>query len=137
MENFDLDPRLQNDTLLVGDLPLCRVLLMNDQRYPWIVLVPRRSSMVEIIDLAVEDRSRLYEESEQVSQLLLTHFAGDKLNVGALGNVVSQLHVHHVLRHQGDPAWPGPVWGHSPAEPYAADVAERRVVELQRLLSLS
>ena len=97
---------------------------MNDRRYPWVILVPRRPDISEWVDLDRADGSRLWEESMHVCHVLRQSFDGDKLNIAALGNLVSQLHVHHVLRRSDDPAWPGPVWGHSPAEPYKASELE-------------
>jgi len=134
MQTFELDPRLAADTLPIGDLPLSRALLMNDCRYPWVILVPRRPGKVELIDLDAQERTQLWQESLLVCEVLARHFQGDKLNTGALGNVVSQLHLHHVLRRRGDPAWPGPVWGHSPAQPYAPEQGEEVLLRLRELL---
>jgi diadenosine tetraphosphate (Ap4A) HIT family hydrolase len=131
---FVLDERLVADTLEIGDLPLSRVLLMNDRRYPWVILVPRRAGLREWIDLPEEDGRQLWRESMQVCRVLRKLFGGDKLNVGALGNVVEQLHVHHLVRTREDPAWPGPVWGHSPAEAYASDQAQLAVERIRQAL---
>jgi diadenosine tetraphosphate (Ap4A) HIT family hydrolase len=118
--NFVLHPRLASDTSFVADWPLCRVLLMEDARYFWLVLVPRRDSVSEITELSPEDRAALMEEAARAGRII----KGDgKLNIGALGNLVPQLHLHVLARHPGDPAWPGPVWGHSPAVAY--DVVAR------------
>lgn len=115
----DLDPRLAADSIAVATLSLSRVRLMNDARFPWLVLVPRRAA-IEIVDLSALDRAALMEEIAAVSQVL-RQVSGpfDKLNVGALGNVVPQLHVHIVARRRDDAAWPGPVWGSGPMVPYA------------------
>jgi diadenosine tetraphosphate (Ap4A) HIT family hydrolase len=102
----------------VARLPLCRVLLMNDRRFPWLILVPERDSVREIHELSPADRAALIEEIALGSGVLERLFHPDKLNVGALGNVVPQLHVHVVARTAGDPAWPGPVWGSGAAVPY-------------------
>ena len=118
MADFVLHPRLAADTAVVADWPLCRVLLMNDARYRWLILVPRRPDAVELFDLDAADRAALTEEVARASQTLKTITAATKINVGALGNLVPQLHVHIVARNPGDPAWPGPVWGHSPAVPF-------------------
>ncbi len=115
---FVLHSRLEADTIFIVDWPLCRILLMNDARYPWLVLVPRREGAVEIADLETADRALLMEEMIWAADAVLGQPGVVKLNVGALGNLVPQLHVHVVGRHPGDPAWPGPVWGHSPAVPY-------------------
>lgn len=131
---FSLDQRLRADTLPLGDFALSRVLLMNDSRYRWIILVPRRAGVSEWIDLGPQDGRCLWEESMQVCHVLRERYVGDKLNVAALGNVVPQLHLHHVLRRHDDPAWPGPVWGHSPSEPYSAPQAQQVLAELRSAL---
>lgn len=115
---FVLDSRLQQDTLLIGDFPLSRLLLSNDSNYPWFILVPRRADIVEVFELSAEDQLQLWRETSALSQLLKGAFNADKLNVAALGNVVSQLHMHVIVRHRGDIAWPAPVWGKHPAQPY-------------------
>lgn len=115
---FTLHPRLEADTFFVADWPLCRVLLMNDARYPWLILVPRRDGMVELMDLPAQDRLLLTEEMARAGEILRGRPGVTKVNVGALGNLVPQLHVHILGRHPGDPAWPGPAWGHSPAVSY-------------------
>lgn len=131
---FVLDSRLEADTLPVGSLSLSQVLLMNDRRYPWVILVPRRDGIREWIDLDETDGRQLWQESMQVCRVLRELFGGDKLNVGALGNIVEQLHVHHLVRRRDDPAWPAPVWGHSPAENYADDDAKLTVERLRTAL---
>ena len=125
--SFSLHPRLSQDADFVGDLPLCRVLLMNDSRWPWLVLVPRLANAVELTDLDRAGRALLIEETAQAAEWLKAHARADKINVGALGNVVRQLHVHIVARHAGDPAWPGPVWGFGAAVPYGDDEARAMV----------
>jgi diadenosine tetraphosphate (Ap4A) HIT family hydrolase len=123
--DFELHDRLAADTFFVVDWPLCRLLLMNDARFPWCILVPRRAGVREIYELGTADRTRLLEESCTLGRALMQAFEGDKLNVAALGNVVPQLHLHHVVRHVGDATWPAPVWG-TPARAYAeAERAER------------
>lgn len=117
--SFTLHPTLARDTVPVSPLPLCRVLLMKDRRFPWLILVPERDSVREICELPQADRAALVEEIARASEVLRQLFRPDKLNVGALGNVVPQLHVHVVARFASDPAWPGPVWGSGPPEPYA------------------
>ncbi len=116
--NFTLDPHLAADAVFVADWGLSRVLLMNDARYPWLILVPRVANAVELIDLEPQHRAVLTDEIARASQALKQVAAPAKLNIGALGNIVAQLHIHIVARNPGDPAWPGPVWGHSPRVPY-------------------
>jgi diadenosine tetraphosphate (Ap4A) HIT family hydrolase len=118
MSDFVLDPVFEREFHPLGDLPLSRVLLMDDARYTWLTLVPRRAGIVEIIDLAPADRQQAFEETMLVSEVIRSVAAPDKLNVGALGNMVRQLHIHIIARFASDPAWPGPVWGHSPRVPY-------------------
>jgi len=130
MTEFTLHPRLTGDTTPVADWALSRVLLMNDARYPWLVLVPRRHDAVELFDLSEPDRRVLIEEVAQAGRLLMTVSGATKINVGALGNLVAQLHVHVVARHSGDPAWPGPVWGHGAAVPYAASARAALIAKI-------
>ncbi|WP_247257409.1 HIT domain-containing protein [Pseudomonas moorei] len=118
---FALDPRLQQDTLPIGDFPLCRLLLSNDSNYPWFILVPRRDDISEIFQLEAADQLLLWQETTALAELLKDAFSADKLNVAALGNVVSQLHMHVIVRKHGDVAWPAPVWGKQPAKPYNAE----------------
>ncbi len=108
---FNLHPTLARDAVEVARLPLCRVLLMNDRRFPWLILVPEREARREIHELAPADRAALIEEIAQASEVLTRLCRPEKLNVGALGNLVPQLHVHVVGRFAADAAWPGPVWG--------------------------
>lgn len=123
---FELHERLAADTFTVTDWPLCRVLLMNDATYPWLVLVPRRPGVVEIHDLEAGERAILMEEMAEAARRLHHHCKADKMNVAALGNVVPQLHVHVIARFAGDAAWPRPVWGVAPARPHGeADLTER------------
>lgn len=121
---FALDPRLQQDTLPIGDFPLCRLLLSNDSNYPWFILVPRRDDISEIFQLDVADQLRLWQETTALAEVLKDSFGADKLNVAALGNVVSQLHMHVIVRKREDAAWPAPVWGKHPAKPYSAEQVE-------------
>jgi len=132
---FSLDSRLAADTVAVVDLPLSAVRLMNDATYPWLILIPRREGAVEIVDLAPGDRVQLMEEIAHVSGVLRAMTRCDKLNVAALGNMVPQLHVHVIGRFAGDPAWPGPVWGKAPAQPYAAAPREGFIAALRARLS--
>ncbi|MCQ2999359.1 HIT domain-containing protein [Pseudomonas syringae] len=117
---FALDSQLQEDTLLIGDFPLCRLLLSNDSNYPWFILVPRRPDISEVFQLDARDQLQLWQETTLLSEQLKGLFNADKLNVAALGNVVSQLHMHVIVRRRSDIAWPAPVWGKHPATPYTA-----------------
>ncbi|MDP2228916.1 MAG: HIT family protein [Moraxellaceae bacterium] len=118
---FDLHPRLSADTILLGRFPLSLCLLMNDMHYPWLILVPQRDNLREIFELPTEDQQQLLRESSWVSERLSRHFNATKINIGALGNMVPQLHLHHIARYENDAAWPGPVWGKHPAQPYTLD----------------
>lgn len=122
---FSLHPRLAADTVVIGQWPLSTLLLMNDAQYPWCLLVPRRAGVREIYELSGADQAQLLEESCALGPAMMKAFGGLKLNVAALGNVVPQLHVHHIVRFEGDPAWPMPVWGRHPPRPY--DDAARRI----------
>ncbi|MBV9636089.1 MAG: HIT family protein [Methylobacteriaceae bacterium] len=133
--SFDLDPHLAGDTLPLGDLLLSRVLLVNDSRFPWLMLVPRRPNMSEFTDLPPGERSILMEEIAAVSTALKETTHSAKLNVGAIGNVVPQLHVHVVARFEGDDAWPDPVWGHGDREPYQDQAAEAFKAEISQRLA--
>ncbi|SHM82946.1 Diadenosine tetraphosphate (Ap4A) hydrolase [Pseudomonas asturiensis] len=118
---FVLDSRLHQDTLALGDFPLCRLLLSNDSNYPWFILVPRRPDISEVFDLTAEDQLQFWQETSFLSRTLKALFSADKLNVAALGNVVSQLHMHVIVRKRNDIAWPAPVWGKHPAVPYTEE----------------
>lgn len=119
MPEFVLHHRLTTDTVMVKDLVLSRVLLMNDARFPWLILVPRRADIRELHELEAPDRILLMEEIAVVGKALQELTSCTKMNVGALGNVVSQLHVHVIGRREGDPAWPGPAWGSGHTQPYS------------------
>ncbi|APC19296.1 HIT family protein [Pseudomonas frederiksbergensis] len=118
---FALDPRLEQDTLPIGDFPLSRLLLSNDSNYPWFILVPRREDVSELFQLDVADQLQLWRETTELAETLKDSFDADKLNVATLGNVVSQLHMHVIVRKRDDAAWPAPVWGKHPAKPYSVD----------------
>ncbi|WP_029909857.1 HIT domain-containing protein [Caulobacter sp. UNC358MFTsu5.1] len=141
MAEFVLDPAFVATAAELGDLPLCHARLQLDARYPWVVLIPRLAGARELEDLSVAARARLIEETvlagaavRAVGEVL--GLAVDKLNVGALGNVTPQLHVHVLGRRVGDPAWPGPVWGHSPAQAYEAAVMTRALAAAREALGL-
>ena len=131
---FALDPRLAADSVFIADGPLSQLRLMDDARFPWLVLVPRVPGATEWIDLDGASQRLLLAEVNQAGALLRQHFAPiDKLNIGALGNIVRQLHVHVVGRREGDAAWPGPVWGAGTRRPYGEE-AEERAFRLARAL---
>lgn len=127
---FELHERLARDSLPVGRFPLGRLLLINDSRYPWCVLVPARAGIREIHQLAWEDQVQLLRESGCLARGLEALFSPDKLNLAAIGNLVPQLHLHHVVRYTGDAAWPGPVWGVGAARPYEAAAGAERIRRL-------
>lgn len=136
-EGFTLDPQLARESAFVADRALCRVLLMDDARFPWLVLVPRRAGLVELFDLSPTERALLFDELEQAARALRSIAPCTKLNVGALGNVVRQLHVHVVGRREDDDAWPGPVWGHGLHQAYAESARAARISALVARLGAS
>ncbi|WP_440053808.1 HIT domain-containing protein [Pseudoalteromonas sp. T1lg65] len=115
---FCLAKELQRDCIEIAHWPLCKVLLMNDNQYPWFILVPQVEGVKEIVDLSDAQQQTFWQESAKLSRLIKAVYNPDKLNVAALGNMVPQLHVHHIARYQTDVAWPKPVWGLFPAKPY-------------------
>ena len=133
-DQYQLDPRLAADTFLVGETPLSQLLLMNDARYPWLILVPRRSDVTEPFELSEADQAQLWLESMRLGEAMKAHFSADKLNIAALGNQVAQLHVHHIARFHTDDAWPGPVWGVGSAVPYSDAARDALIGELRSLL---
>ncbi len=141
MAEFAVDPAFEAGSIAVGELPLCHVRLQADARWPWLILIPRRPGLREVEDLSVEDRARLIEETVLAGQAVralgaTTGFPVEKLNIGALGNVTPQLHVHVVGRRAGDAAWPGPVWGVGVAEAYGAERLEAAVAAVRGGLRL-
>lgn len=132
---FELHPQLVQDTLVVGDFPLCRLLLCNDSNYPWFIMVPRRAGIREIYELEDRDQRQLLKESSQLSEVLVKAFQADKLNIAALGNMVPQLHIHHIVRYKTDPAWPKPVWGLFPATPYTVRALQETIANATNLLT--
>ncbi len=134
--HWELDPQITHDTARVGDLPLSRVLVSRDASYPWVILVPRRSGAVELIDLTEADQAQVTREIAEVARVLKSVTACDKLNIAAIGNLVAQLHIHIVARRRGDAAWPKPIWGAGPAHAYAPDALDQFIVTLRRDLGL-
>jgi diadenosine tetraphosphate (Ap4A) HIT family hydrolase len=131
---FSLHPQLAADTIPIGELALSRVLLMNNAELPWLILVPRRENISEWHHLAPQDQLQLHVESMGVSSILMDLFNGDKLNTGALGNLVPQLHLHHIVRFTGDSIWPQPVWGNIEAKLYTESDQKSRTISLQQAL---
>jgi len=125
--SFVLHPQLARDCHRLGRFELGLLLLMNDAQYPWCILVPQRANLREIYELDEAGQALLLRESVALGRALMQAFRGDKLNLAALGNMVPQLHLHHIVRHAGDPAWPAPVWGKLPPRPYTAAELKTRV----------
>ncbi len=130
MERFELDPRLATDTVWVADWALCTVRLMDDARFPWVILIPRRAKVRELHDLSHGEALVLLQELQRASKGLQRICQPDKINIGVLGNIVAQLHVHVVARREVDVAWPGPVWGKAGAEPYSAQARQTMIDDL-------
>jgi diadenosine tetraphosphate (Ap4A) HIT family hydrolase len=116
---FQLHPRLKQDCIAIGRFDLCQLLMMNDSQYPWFILVPEKADIKEIYQLSKLDQHRLIEESSYLAENLATLYKADKMNVAAIGNLVPQLHIHHVVRYQADKAWPAPIWGKFAVIPYS------------------
>lgn len=127
---FELHERLAADTVSLGQSALCDIRLMNDSHWPWVLLVPRVAGVREIYQLGPEQQRELLAESSLLGEGMMALFNGDKLNVAALGNMVPQLHLHHIVRHEDDPAWPGPIWGKLPPQPYSLEA----IAELKKLM---
>ncbi|MDD2770067.1 MAG: HIT domain-containing protein [Methylococcus sp.] len=124
---FVLHERLARDCFQLGRFPLCRLLLMNDSAYPWFILVPERAGIGEIFQLAEADRLQLLRESSDLAAALSGVYRPDKLNIAAIGNLVPQLHLHHVVRYRKDRAWPGVIWGRFDPVPYGGDPIDARL----------
>lgn len=132
--DFQLHPQLRKDCLEVGHFKLSQILLMNDSQYPWLILVPRRADIREIYQLNTEDREQLMRESCWLAQAMAELYLPDKLNIAAIGNLVPQLHLHHVARYQTDIAWPAPIWGKFAAVAYREQAEQTRIADLRRCL---
>lgn len=130
---FKLHHRLKEDCFELGSFKLCTLLLLNNINYQWFILVPRREDVNEIFQLTEGDQHQLTRESSYLSSKLSEIFKADKMNVASLGNIVPQLHIHHIVRYKNDPAWPNPVWGHAPALPYQDD---EKVALINKLIPL-
>lgn len=132
---FQLHPQLEADSVRIGLFRLSQVRLINDSNYPWALLVPERKGITEIHQLPPEDRAQLMEESAFLSEKLAVLFRADKMNIAAIGNMVPQLHIHHIVRYQTDPAWPAPVWGRFPMKPYPPEALQQTVAEIRTALA--
>ncbi|MGD8111244.1 HIT family protein [Vibrio sp. NTOU-M3] len=135
--SFELHPQLAKDTSIIGHFPLCVALLHKDNAVPWVILVPQRANLKELHHLPMQEQQQFLLESQAVSQALEATFQPDKLNLGALGNMVPQLHIHHIARFQDDVAWPGPVWGNTKGEFRTADEQHQLQTRIGNVLSLS
>ncbi len=131
---FALHPQLKADTHFICDLPISSLLLMNDANYLWFILVPRKPDLIELTDLHFDEQTKVLGEINLVARILKKEFHFDKLNIGALGNVVSQLHIHVIGRKKNDATFPKPVWGNAPAKPYETKDAETLIKKLKSLL---
>jgi diadenosine tetraphosphate (Ap4A) HIT family hydrolase len=131
---FSLNERLRKDTIRIGRMELSTLLLMNDSALPWLILVPEREGVTEIDELSAVDRSLLIEEAAAVSVMVRKLYNPDKVNVGALGNIVSQLHLHVIGRFRDDRAWPNPIWGTGPVEPYGEEEGSSEVERIRAAL---
>jgi len=127
---FQLHPRLEADCIHVGRFNLCRLLLMNDNHYPWFILVPEVPDIREIYQLSRDQQQQLMIESSYLAEQLTDIYQADKMNIAAIGNMVPQLHIHHIVRYQTDAAWPAPVWGKFAAVAYT----EEEIVENLKIL---
>ncbi|MFW0776565.1 MAG: HIT domain-containing protein [Rickettsiales bacterium] len=138
LDNFALHPRLAADTLVIGDLPMCRVLLMNNSTFPWLILVPRRTGKTELFDLEPNDYKLVMDEVRVVTEAFSKHTKADKMNVATLGNQVPQLHIHVIARFENDQAWPNPVWNAEgiDAKAYAPQDGTQKTTEIGALLPL-
>ena len=132
---FQLHPRLQQDCINLGRFDLCQLLIMNDCQYPWFILVPKLVDITEIYQLSKTERLMLTEESNYLAKNLATLFSADKMNIAAIGNLVPQLHIHHVVRYQTDRAWPAPVWGKFATIPYKTDQLTATITRVKAQLT--
>jgi diadenosine tetraphosphate (Ap4A) HIT family hydrolase len=128
----EIHPQLLNDCLVLGRFPLCHLLLMRDANYPWFILVPDREGVSEIYQLSEDDQQQLLTESSLLAEMLMKTFQGDKMNIAALGNIVPQCHVHHVVRYHTDAAWPAPIWGTHPAKLYTENEIDVMLEKLKQ-----
>jgi len=133
--SFQLHPRLQQDSIAIAQLELSELRLINDSQYPWFVLVPKRADISEVYQLSEKDQQLLQQESSQLSKMLAELYTADKINIAAIGNIVSQLHIHHIVRYKADIAWPAPVWGKFDAVPYTEQQIEKIKSQINKRLT--
>jgi len=129
-----LHAQLEKDCFVVGRFPLCLLLLLNDSNYPWFILVPQRENITEIHQLSKQDQQQFMCESSALAECIEQAFNADKINIAALGNMVPQLHIHHIVRYKTDAVWPAPVWGKVASTPYSAAAAQQLCERMRRLL---
>lgn len=131
---FTLNSKLEADTFFICDLKVSRLLLMNDSNYPWLILVPRQDDLLELTNLSFEEQTEILREINLLGKILKENFAVEKLNIGALGNVVKQLHIHVIGRFQNDASFPKPVWGAVASKPYTESAAQDLIKKIKSLL---
>lgn len=135
MTQFNLHPTLAADTFEIGQFNTCLALLMNNAALPWVILVPQRAGIRELYELNNQDQQQTFNESLFISEVLMQEFKGDKLNTAALGNMVPQLHLHHIIRYQHDPVWPNPIWGNLANKPYTAINRQQMLKKLRKVFN--
>ena len=133
---FQLHPRLKQDSISIGRFDLCQLLMMNDSQYPWFILVPEKAGIKEIYQLAKSDQQKLLKESSYLAENLAALYQADKMNIAAIGNLVPQLHIHHIVRYRSDKAWPDPVWGKFSAIPYTPQQIAENITRIKEQLRL-
>ncbi|MEY3881981.1 MAG: HIT domain-containing protein [Methylococcaceae bacterium] len=133
---FQLHPRLKQDCIIIGRFDLCQLLMMNDSQYPWFILVPEKADITEIYQLSKADQHTLTQESSYLAENLATLYKADKMNIAAIGNLVPQLHLHHVVRYQTDKAWPAPIWGKFAAVPYTPEQMTDNIDRVKKQLKI-
>ncbi len=133
---FQLHLRLKEDCIAIGRFELCQLLMMNDSQYPWFILVPEKAGIKEIYQLNKPERHTLTEESSYLAENLAVLYKADKMNIAAIGNLVPQLHIHHVVRYQTDKAWPAPIWGKFPAAPYSQKQITDHIAQVKAQLKI-
>ena len=131
---FQLHPRLEQDSIAIGHFNLTELRLINDSQYPWFILIPKRPNISEIYQLSETDQQLLQRESSLLAKTLAELYKADKMNIAAIGNMVPQLHIHHIVRYKTDIAWPAPVWGKFDSVPYTEQQIEKTATQLKNRL---